>query len=342
MSVGGFQRVTPLGDGFIRGPARILIAPYAIAFPSTIGEVINLKGFETINNKELATEEATWKNCEQEIPKAEGTEKGFFLGFGSYATKELGFGAKGSEFVSALEELPTIGVGGIECTEPTKKITEEKLIFKFAGELKNHAQPLIQVLRNTTGKTYGPFKYKQRGYGLYDPYVPSAEATTAASNWTDLGASKGGIKIMRNNTESLQDIDQIQAAVGALPDEWEMSVEAPLAETNLKNIEVAWEGGEEKTTSTTPIKESYIGLGNPLSYVERRLAIIHKKTLGSSQGKLTMHLFRRVTRSAVASTIDFQKTGNMATIATNFRCFADTYVAEPNYQMGIKIDQNYF
>src|ERR1035437_5527640 len=110
MPTGGFQRVTPLGDGVIRGPARILIAPYNIAYPTSIAEVINLKGFETKGNAELSTEEATWKNCEQEVPKAEGTEKGFYLGFGSYATKELGFGAKGSEIATALEALPTIGI----------------------------------------------------------------------------------------------------------------------------------------------------------------------------------------------------------------------------------------
>ena len=326
MSKGGFQRVNPLGPGFTRGPARILVAPYSYNFPTTIGSVVNLEA------------EAKWKNEKQKIAKlTEVAEKGtFYLGFAAYPTVALKWSVKGKEIGEALESLPTIGTGGIKVTKgETKNLSEEEFEFEFAGELKNHAQPLIQVLRNTVEKA-APLAITvtriQAGFGEFDP----------VGEWTDLGATKGGIKIMRNNTESLQDIDQIQAAVSALPDEWEMSVEAPLAETNEENIRVAWEASEPTVIATSTPIENEIGLGNPLSYTERRLAIIHKITMGSNANKLKLFAFRRVTRSATSSTIDFQKTGNMATIATTFRCFADTSIANPLYSMGSQFEQNYF
>jgi hypothetical protein len=328
MSKGGFERVNPLGPGFTRGPARILIAPYTYSFPTTIGSVINLEP------------EAEWKNEKQKIVMLPltATVGSFYLGFGSYPTVKIEYNATLETIGKALEALPTIGTGGIKVTsaEPTKKLLESPFEYEFAGELKNHAQPLVQVLRNTVKKTAEPVAITctrvQAGFGEYDP----------VGEWTDLGATKGGIKIMRNNTESLQDIDQIQAAIAALPDQWEMSVEAPLAETNEENLRVAWEASEPTVIATSTPIENEIGLGNPLSYVERRLAVVHKITMGSNVNKLKLFAFRRVTRSATSSSIDFQKTGNMATVATTFRCFADTTIANPLYSMGSMIEQNYF
>jgi hypothetical protein len=328
MSKGGFQRVNPLGPGFTRGPARILIAPYTYLWPTHIGSIINLE------------EEANWKNEKQEISKfAEAPSTGtFYLGFASYPTTALtGTTVTGEQIATALEALPTIGTGGITITSTkSKKLSEEAFKFEFAGELKNHAQPLVQVLRNTVKKESTPLALTvtrtQAGFGEYDP----------VGEWTDLGATKGGIKITRNNTESLQDIDQIQAAVAVLPDEWEMSIEAPIAETNEENLSVAWEGSGVTVDATQTPTENHIGYGNPLSYEERRLAIIHKITLGSNKNKLKAFVFRKAMRSATASTIDFMKTGNMATVNTTFRAFADATVANPLYSMGELIEMNYF
>ena len=326
MSKGGFERVAPLGDGFIRGPARILIAPYSYNFPVEINNVINLE------------EESKWKNEKQEISKlVEPTVGSFYLGFASYPTKKLEYTVTGTEIGEALESLPSIGIGGITITSTkTKKLSEEAFKFEFAGELKNLAQPLVQVLRNTVKKSSEAVSITvtrtQAGFGEFDP----------VGEWSDYGATKGGIKIMRNNTESLQDIDQIQAAITALPDEWEMSVEAPIAETTLSRLEVAWEGEKGSPVLTSTPNEETLGMGNPLEYVERRLAVIYKGTAGTSKGKLKAFCFRRVTRSATASTIDFQKTGNMATVNTTFRCFADTSVANPKFSMGTLFTQDYF
>lgn len=324
---GGFQRVNPLGPGFTRGPARVLICPYTYLYPTKIGSIINLE------------EEANWKNEKQKIEKfpEEPTEGTFYLGFASYASKAIKYNATQTEVGEALEALPTIGTGGITITSTkTKKMGEEALKFEFAGELKNHAQPLVQVLRNTCKKTAVAqalvVTREQAGFGEFDP----------VGEWTELGATKGGIKIMRNNTESLQDIDQIQAAVAALPDEWEMSVELALAETNEENLQISWEGGEITVDATQTPNERHLGYGNPLEYIERRMAVVHKITLGTNQNRLKAFVFRKVLRSAAASTIDFQKTGNMSTIQTTFRVFADTSVANPKYSMGELIEQNYF
>lgn len=327
MSKGGFQRVNPLGPGFTRGPARVLIAPYTYTFPTHIGSVINLE------------EESNWKNEKQKIEKfpEEPTEGTFYLGFINYATKAIKFNATQAEIAAELEALPSIGTGGVTVTSTkTKKLTEEAMKFEFAGELKNHAQPLVQVLRNTCKKTSVVqalvVSREQAGFGEYDP----------VGEWSELGATNGGVKVMRNNTESQISIDQIQAAVGALPDEWEMTVEAPLAETSEENLAIAWEGSGVTVDATQTPNENHVGFGNPLQYTERRLAIIHKITLGSNQGRFKAFFFRKALRSATQSQIDFQKTGNLSTVNTTFRIFADPSIANPNYQMGEVVEQNYF
>lgn len=341
-SRGGFERVEPLGEGHIRGPARILIAPFASKFPTEINSIINLE------------KEANWKTEKQTIVKLVEPSTGTFqLGFGGYGTPALAYTVKISEIVEALEALPTIGIGGIKTTSTgTKKLSEEECKLEFIGELKNHAQPLIEVLHNEVKKSAEtvPLKVErtQSGAGEYD----------CQGEWRDLGATKGGIKLMRNNTESLQDIDQIQAAVSALPDEWEMSVETALAETTEENLAIAWEGSgltstaianNETPTSQQPgaetapgtPEERVLGFGNPLEYQERRLAVIYKGTLGSNHNKLKAFCFRRVTRSAASSTLDFNKTGNMSTVNTTFRAFAEPVIANPRLSMGLVYTQKY-
>lgn len=324
---GGIERVNPLGPGFTRGPARILVAPYASAYPTSIGSIVNLE------------EESKWKNEKQKIEKFPEvpTEGTFYLGFGNYPTKALKYNVTQEEVQKALEELPTIGSGGIVITSTkSKPLSEEAMKYEFGEELKNHSQPLVQVLRNTCKKSSVVqalvVSREQAGFGEYDP----------VGEWTELGATKNGIKITRNNTESLIDIDQIQAAVGALPDEWEMSVETSLAETNEEILQIAWEGAPITVNATTTPNENIMAFGNPLSYEERRLAVVHRITLGSNKNKLKAFVFRKVLRSATPSTIDFMKTGNLSTVQTTFKVFADASVANPLASMGEVREQNYF
>ncbi len=337
-SRGGFERVEPLGEGFVRGPARLLVAEYATAFPTEINSIINLE------------KEGNWKTEKQKIKKAaeEPGEGSYYLGFSGYATGKIEFGAEGKKVLAELEALPTIGTGNIKIIKgESKKIGEEEFEFEFIGELKDHAQPFIEVLHNTLKKEVKavPLSVErtQTGKGEYDPQP----------GWRDLGSTKGGIKITRNNTESLIDIDQIQAAVAALPDEWEMEVECPFAETTPEKLEIAWEGLKQTTQSPSAEvafpegtglapEEKVTGFGNPLEYQERRLAVIYRVTLGSNKGKLRAYCFRKTTRKANASSIDFMKTGNLATVNMGFRCFAEPVIANPKLSMGLIYSQKYF
>lgn len=322
MSTGGFQRVAPLGDGFIRGPARILVSPYNSPYPVKIGSVINLASSGYTTEKQELTKQSP-----------EATSGTFKLAFASYPTTALKFNATKEEVAAALEVLPSIGIGGVKVEGGP--LTTAKMEITFAGELAEHAQPLITIVANELKKTAEAVvlevKRLTAGFGLYDP----------VGAWSELGSTLGGIKIMRNNTESMIGIDQIQAAILALPDEWEMTIDTALAETSLENIEVAWEGGAISVDVTQNPNERHLGLGNPLSYTERRVAIVHRKTVGTSAGKIRAHIFRKVTKSPQSSTLEFQKTGNQSTLPITFRCFADPIVANPAYSMGEIIDQQF-
>jgi hypothetical protein len=323
MSRGGFQRTNPLGDGFIRGPARVLIEPVTGLWPTHIGSIINMA-------------ETGYTTEEQEIGKysAEPESGKFYLAFQSYPTKEIKYNATAAEIQTALEALPSIGTGGVKCTEGPLK--EKAVLVKFSGELAEKAQPLIVIVRNELKKgaevpTFSVTR-KIAGFGKWDP----------VGEWTELGATSGGVKIMRNDSESLIGIDQVQASITALPDNWEMTVQAPLAETTLENVAIAWEGSEITVDVTQTPNERHLGMGVPLNYTERRLAVLHQKRVGTSAEKIRAAVFRRVTRSPASSTMEFQKTGNLATLDQVFRAFADTTIANPYYSMGEFIDQSYF
>jgi hypothetical protein len=318
MSKGGFQRVEPLGDGFIRGPARVLVCPFTYPYPTSLGKVINLA------TTGYTTEEQELTKYSAEVKK--GT---FNLGFLSYETAAIKAEATATEIQAALELLSPIGEGGVKCTEGPLKTKGVKI--KFAGELAEHAQPLIVIAQNNLEEEKATFEVKRltAGFGLYDP----------VGSWTELGATKGGIKIARNNTESMIDIDQIPSAILALPDEWEYTIEAPLAQTSLENIQLAWEGGEIKTDVTQNPNERHLGIGAPAAYEERRMAILHKKTVGTSAGKIRAHLIRRALHSPSTSTVEFQKTGNQQTLPLTFRSFSDPSVADPKYSFGEVVDQ---
>lgn len=322
MSTGGFQRVAPLGDGFIRGPARILICPYNSPFPTKLGSVVN-----------LATSGYTTEKQEITKQSAEATTGTFKLAFNSFPTTALKFNATKEEVQAALENLPSVGIGGVKVEGGP--LTTTAMTVTFAGENAEHAQPLLAIVANELKKTAEPVSIEVKrltaGFGLYDP----------VGVWTELGSTLGGIKINRNNTESLIGIDQIQASLLALPDEWEMTVDTALAETSLENVQIAWEGGVITTDVTQSPNERHLGIGNPSFYEERRMAVLHKKTVGTSAGKIRGHLFRKITKSPQSSTLEYQKTGNQSTLPLTFRCFADPIVADPKYSMGEIVDQNY-
>jgi hypothetical protein len=317
----GFQRINPLGDGFVRGPARLMVCPVTSPFPQKLEEIIN-----------LAT--TGYKTAVQTITMT-GTPTGgtFFLAFYSQKTTNLPFGATAKEVQEALEGLPPIGVGGVTCSGGPFPATP--VVVTFAGGNANAAQPLITASgAELTGGTTPAVAVANTttGLGLYDPM----------GTWTDLGSTRQGINIARNHTESTIEVDQILAALATMPDEWEMTVTTQFAETTLENLQIAWEGGTIATDVTTTPNQRHLPLGNPLTLQQKRLAVIHQKTLGTSAGKLRAHVFRLVQRSPQNSQLDFMKTGGQQTIPHVFRAFADANVAEQNARFGEIIDQKPF
>src|SRR3954451_19809214 len=81
------------------------------------------------------------------------------------------------------------------------------------------------------------------GADIYDPIDP----------WVDVGFTKTGINITRNNAEETFTVDQIRSAIKTRPSNWEMSVGTQLAEASLETFSLAWELPDPvDVTKTTP------------------------------------------------------------------------------------------
>jgi hypothetical protein len=316
----GFQRVNPVGDAFVRGPARLLVEPVTAIYPPNLGSIINLT---TTNN-----------TTEVQSIAMSGTPTGgtFTLAFMSVQTAAIAYNATSNAVQAALQSLPGIGSGGVTCSGGPLPTTP--VVVTFAGANAMAAQPLITVpftgmmlIGGTTPAV--AVTRTTAGFGLYDP----------VGSWTDLGSTKSGVSIDRNNTETMIDVDQILQAVLSIPDEWEMTVTTEFAETTLENLQLAWEGGSIVTDATQTPNERHLGLGGPLAYTQKRLAVVHQKTVGTSAQRIRAHVFRIVQRSPQSSRMTFNKTGNQQTIPHVFRSFADPTVADPKAQFGEVIEQ---
>jgi hypothetical protein len=315
----GFQRVNPLGDAIIRGPARLLVAPITQAFPTQIESVIYTAATSTSYAADVQTVSIT------------GTPTGgtFTLSYQSVQTSAIPYNTTSSAIQAILNAVPGIAaVGGVTCTGGPLPTTPIVVTFVNQG-----IQPLMlaQSTLLTGGTTpAATVAHTTSGVGQYDPLT----------GWTDLGSTKSGIQVMRNNTETQLDVDQILTSILAIPDEWEGTVTTQLAETTLENIAIAWECPNAIVVdSTVTPNERHLQMGAPLAYVNRRLAILHQKTIGTSAGRIRMISVRSVTKSPQNSTFDFQKTGAQQTIPLTFRMFADLNVTDPNQRFGEIVDQ---
>ncbi len=157
-----------------------------------------------------------------------------------------------------------------------------------------------------------------------------------ASGWSDLGATKTGIQIVRNNSEETFDVDQIQGDIASEPTGWEMNVGTALAEATVDKIAVAWETPTPTTDATPPTgSEKHLLLGQPTSYTQRRLAVLFQRP----NGKVRAYVFRKVQRMPQESSFTHAKTGEQATLPLRWRCLADDTVVDINARFGEIIDQ---
>jgi len=153
----------------------------------------------------------------------------------------------------------------------------------------------------------------------------------AMSGWSDVGATKTGITITRNNTEETFDVDQILGDIDSRPVSYEQTVATALAEVTLENFQLAWEGGPISTSGSF----RSMGVGEPATYTRKRLAVIFQK----ANGKLRAHVFRKAQKSAQESAIPYNKTGEQQSIPMTFRALADTSISDVNTRTQVIFDQ---
>jgi hypothetical protein len=140
--------------------------------------------------------------------------------------------------------------------------------------------------------------------------------------WEEVGFTKTGINITRNNAEEDFDVDQISGSIRRRPTNWEMSVGTQLAEASLETFALAWELGDIASVSKTApqLAERHIGLSAPVKYVERLVAVLFQ----FDSGLIRAWIFRRGIRAAQESGMTLQKTGEQVSLPVRWNALADS------------------
>jgi len=166
--------------------------------------------------------------------------------------------------------------------------------------------------------------------GIEDVLVLGAGATQydAATGWGEVGFTKTGINITRNNAEEDFDVDQVRGSIKRRPSNWEMSVGTQLAEATLETFALAWELPHDASgdpiiadvTKTAPqLNERQIGLSAPTSYIERKVAVVFQ----FDSGLIRMWYFRRGFHAPQESGFTLNKTGEQVSLPVRWNCLPD-------------------
>lgn len=138
----GFQRVYPIGEGLIRGPARVIIAPFTIAFPSTLEQMIN-----------TAATSASYNPAIQSIAMGGSPTGGTFtLSFQSNYTAPIAYTASSAAVAAALQALSNVGSSS-NLTATGGALNSAAIVVTFQGLLGNQPIPLMSVTSSLTGGT---------------------------------------------------------------------------------------------------------------------------------------------------------------------------------------------
>lgn len=302
---------------FIRGAARLVIADMTTPFAVRLSDVIRTTTAGNTNEVQTAT--------------LSGTPTGgtFKLSFKGYTTPGIAYNATAATVQAALEALSSIGTTGVAVSGSAGG----PYAITFQNQLGNRAVPLI--IPDSTLLTGGttPLVTVVRttpGVGQYD----------AQTSYTDLGATKGGITIARNNSEETFSVDQIQADIMTLPTAWEMSVAASVAQVDIDMIQYLWEGGTISLDVSTG--ERTLPLGTPDTYRQKRLVVLFQRQStdgGITPGLIRAYGFRITQRSPQESSIVHNREGDQATIPFTWKAIADGTVQDPYARFGSIIDQ---
>lgn len=304
---------------FIRGAARLVIADLTMPFPLFLSDVV-YTGTGT-NTNEVQTLTLT------------GTPTGgtFTLSFKGYTTGNIAFNAVAATVSTAINALSSVGTGGILVAGGALPAGPQTLTFQnqlgFAGQplvtgsaalLTGGTTPTVSVVRTTPG------------IGQYE----------AKTNWQDLGATKGGITVVRNNSEETFDVDQIQAEIMSMPTAWEMNVQSQVAQVDIDMLQYLWEGGT--ITLDVPTGERTLPLGTPTTYRQKRLVVLFQRFSldgGVTPGLIRAYCFRITQRSPQESSVLHNKLGEQASIAFTWRALADQTIVDNYARFGSIIDQ---
>jgi hypothetical protein len=164
--------------------------------------------------------------------------------------------------------------------------------------------------------------------------------------WEEVGFTKTGINITRNNAEEDFDVDQVSGSIRRRPTNWEMSVGTQLAEATLETFQLAWELGSIKpvTGAGTALDERQVGLGAPAAYVERMIAVLFQfppEPSGAAPGTAALiraWVFGRCYRAAQESGLTLQKTGEQVSLPVRWNAQADT-TKPVDEQFGMMLEQ---
>lgn len=154
----------------------------------------------------------------------------------------------------------------------------------------------------------------------------------AQTGWTDAGATKNGITVTNNNTEETFDIDQDLNDIESRPTGYEYTVTTALAQVDLEHMQMAWEGAGDIATVGG---EKQMGVGTPLVYQKKRLAVVFQK----ANGKLRAFIFRKTNHTPQESALAFNKTGDQQTLPVSWKALADASIATVTQRVYMIFDQ---
>lgn len=159
--------------------------------------------------------------------------------------------------------------------------------------------------------------------GIEDLIVLTAGATQydPTTDWDEVGFTKTGINITRNNAEETFTVDQVRSAIKTRPSNWEMSLGTQLAEASLDTFALAWELADPvAVTKTTPqLNESHVGLSAATAYIERLAAVLFQ----FPDGIIRAWVFRRCVHAAQESGLTLQNTGEQVSLPWRLNCLSD-------------------
>lgn len=100
-----------------------------------------------------------------------------------------------------------------------------------------------------TNLILGPGTLYTGVFGAVEPADAAVNTTPAASAWTDMGATDGGVKLTIDQKFTELTVDQVVDSLGRRLTQREIMVDTNLAEPTLANLSTAMNGGTSATGS---------------------------------------------------------------------------------------------